>query len=156
MYIYINWSSSVMILWVNRLHQSDWPRQSLLLWCCDAPLDQLQLPSSTGNSFRVQQLRKLRMSYGQFTTDVAVLTSCQQECGVFLNFCRPAFCYCYVMWQVVWQPPREAWQNSPKRVFLVLIQGRQCVCFTQLIWFVSLNSAPTHERILQWIPLVLF
>lgn len=89
-----------------------------------------------GNSFRVQLLRKLRMSYGQFTTDVAMLTYCQQECGVFSNFCWPPFCYRYVMRQVVWQPPREAWQNSPKRVFLVLIQGKKmCLVYTaHLIW----------------------
>lgn len=108
-----------------------------------------------GRSFRVQPLRKLRMSYGRFTTDGAALTYCQQECGEFSLFCWPAFCWRYVMWRVVRQPPREAWQNSPKRVFLVLIQGKKCAWFIQLIWFVAFNSVPRRERMLQWILLFL-
>lgn len=143
---------------VNTFHESDRPGQSLLVRCCDVPIRSAPAGFICGNSFRVQLLRKSRMSYGQFTTDVTVLTYCQQECGVSferLPAGRPPFCYRYVMWQVVWQPPREAWQNSLKRIFLVLIQGKKCVWFAQLLLFVALNSVPRRERILQWIPSII-
>lgn len=125
---------------------------AVMLWCTfrSAPAGSIH-----GNSFRVQALRKLRMSYGRLTTDAAALTYCQQECEVFSSFCWPTCCYCCVMRQVVWQPPREAWQNSPKRVFLVLSQGKKCVWFTQLIWFVAFNSVPWQEHIVHQIPLFL-